>query len=204
MNGNEDTTKEKCFSEFVYKKVDEYLKSCPEMEVPYKEFAFQFGEEKAKEMTSSLYVHLTIVSLVTNTLFCRKHFYKELCSLADFLKGKETEEAVSLILGKRRSESAIASMADGLEADARAFRERALEEDFSAFCAFRGEVRYFAYTNNRIEAFNSEIKRAAKKHIQWAKEEAEERFLTSLANYYSLRKWRRRVKCWRHLDDPLA
>ena len=93
MNGNEDITKEKCFSEFVYKKVDEYLKSCPEMEVPYKELAFQFGEEEAKEMTSSLYVHLTIVSLVTNTLFCRKHFYEELCGLVDFLKGKETGEA---------------------------------------------------------------------------------------------------------------
>ena len=35
-------------------------------------------------------------------------------------------------------------------------------------------------------------------------EESEERSLTNLANYYSLRKWRRRVKCWRHLDDPLA
>ena len=35
-------------------------------------------------------------------------------------------------------------------------------------------------------------------------EEGEERPLTNLANYYSLRKWRRMVKRWRYLDDPLA
>lgn len=82
--------------------------------------------------------------------------------------------------------------------------DRLPKDDAFAFYAFREEVRYIAYTNNRIEAFNSEIKRAAKKHIQWVKEEAEERFLANLANYYNLRKWRRRVKCWRYLDDPLA
>ncbi len=62
------------------------------------------------------------------------------------------------------------------------------KDDAFAFYAFKKEVRYLIYTNNRIEAFNSEIKRAAKKHIQWVKEEAEERFLANLANYYNLRK----------------
>lgn len=59
------------------------------------------------------------------------------------------------------------------------------------------------YTNNRTKAFSSEIERVAKKHVQWIKEEAEERFLANLANYYNLRKWRRRVKCWALLDNPM-
>ena len=45
--------------------------------------------------------------------------------------------------------------------------------------------------------------RAAKKHVQWVKEEAEERFLANLANHYDLRKWRMRVKCWALLDNPM-
>ncbi len=77
------------------------------------------------------------------------------------------------------------------------------KDDAFAFYAFRPEVRYVIYTNNRIEAFNSEIKRASRKHIQWVKEDAEERFLVNLANDYNLRRWKRRVKCWRYLDDPL-
>ena len=27
--------------------------------------------------------------------------------------------------------------------------------------------------------------------------------LANLANAYNLRRWSRRAKCWRHLDDPL-
>lgn len=101
----------------------------------------------------------------------------------------------------------------GLEAFAEEWREKypkiakwaasLSKDDVFAFYAFREEVRYCIYTNNRIEALNSEIKRAARKHIQWVSEDAEELFLVNLANHYNLRKWRRRVKCWRYLDDPL-
>ena len=47
--------------------------------------------------------------------------------------------------------------------------DRPPKDDAFAFYAFREEVRYIAYTNNRIEAFNSEIERAAKKHIKWSR-----------------------------------
>lgn len=54
--------------------------------------------------------------------------------------------------------------------------------DAFAFHGFREEVRRLICANSRIEAFDSEIKRAAGKRMQWVKEDAEERFLANCVN----------------------
>lgn len=53
------------------------------------------------------------------------------------------------------------------------------------FYHFPKELRKSIYTNNRIEGFNKEIKRNAKTHISWCKEEAEEKFLVTIFNKYN-------------------
>ncbi len=75
--------------------------------------------------------------------------------------------------------------------------KEALEKGSSFDDAIREIIR------KQVEKATNDILRASRKHIQWVKEDDEERFLVNLASDYNLRRWKGRVKCWRYLNDPL-
>ena len=78
-----------------------------------------------------------------------------------------------------------------------------IESTFN-FYRFPKELRGRIYTNNRIEAFNKEIKRQAKIHIQRSTQESEERFLVSLFLRYNLKTGKRAIHNKDMLDCELS
>ena len=74
-------------------------------------------------------------------------------------------------------------------------------EHMLTFHEFHGELRGLVYTNNRVESFNKQIKRAVKKQIQFVTEEALEKRLVSMFLHYNEGVGKRKVRCWRSIVE---
>lgn len=72
-------------------------------------------------------------------------------------------------------------------------------ENVLTFYEFPEGLRRLIYTNNRIQSFNKQIKRLAKKQIQFVTEEALEKRIVSMFLHCNEGVGRRKVRCWREI-----
>ena len=72
-------------------------------------------------------------------------------------------------------------------------------ENALTFYEFPEGLRKLIYTNNRIESFDKQIKRMAKKQIQFVTEEALEKRIVSMFLHYNDDLGKRKVRCWREI-----
>lgn len=136
---------------------------------------------------------------------CLVHPLRNACSKARTSDRREVADAFAGIARQEDAESGKKALGAFVERWKEKYPKLGIwsekTEHMLTFYEFPGELRGPVYTNNRVESFNKQIKRALKKQIQFASESASEKRIVSMFLHYNEGVGKRKARCWRSIVE---